>query len=69
MTPEIWTHEFEFAHGRRPSGRGGWAFLFGEGRDVEPEWAPGGGQLYGEAKRWAIAEAKRRGVPVVRVAT
>lgn len=67
MTPEIRTHEFEFVHGRRPSGRGGWAFFFGDA--TEPEWAPGGGQLYSEAKRWAIAEAKRRGVPVVRVAT
>lgn len=69
MKVEVSTSEFEFAHGRKPRGRGGWGFFFGDDRAAEVEWAPGGGILYADAKRWAIEEAKRRGHWLVRVAS
>lgn len=72
MSVRIDTTEFEFAHGRKPRGRGSWAFCFGS--SDEPVWAPGGegfvagaSCLYGEAAEWARAEAERRGQYRVRV--
>lgn len=72
MAIRINTTEFEFAHGRKPRGRGSWAFCFGS--SDEPVWAPGGdgffagGALtYGEAAKWARVEAARRGQYRVRL--
>lgn len=59
--------EFLLAHGRRPSGRGYWAFAFGGGSlpgKTAPWFAPGD-LAYGAAKKLAAAEAKRRGATVV----
>jgi len=66
------THEYELSHGRRPGGRGSWAFYFRH--DAEPWWArrpdgSSGGMLYTEAKKLATAEARRRGLSLVQVAT
>jgi hypothetical protein len=58
MTVYVDTREFEVAHGRKPRGRGGWAFFFEYGQTGEAFWANG---TYAEARRAAVAEAKRRG--------
>ena len=71
LPPLICTDDYERAHGRRPSGRGCWAFEFNTTRQTtidRAEWAPSG-LLYREAKRWAIAMAKARGVEFVAVCT
>lgn len=61
---EISTHEYEFAHGRLPRGRGSWAFQMGKAL-----WWAQGSHLYSEACRQARVEAQRRGVTFVSVAT
>lgn len=49
---EFITTQFEFAHGRRPSGRGGWAFgLESNPRTEDIFFAPSG--TYAEAKKAA----------------
>jgi hypothetical protein len=60
MNVEVNTREYEFAHGRRPSGRGSWAFSFcrNETDTAKLFWVNG---LYREAKKQAVQEAKRRG--------
>lgn len=60
MNVEVNTREYEFAHGRRPSGRGGWAFAFRRNETDMGKlfWVSG---LYSEAKKQAVQEAKRRG--------
>jgi len=55
---EVYAGEYERAHGKKPSGRGTWAFFFPG--DTE-SWFPPGNTLYTEAKRLAKAEAIRRG--------
>ena len=59
MTIEFNTHEFEFSHGHRPRGRGGWAFQIRTGyeKGAEPPlfWSVG---TYVEAKR-AFVKALR----------
>jgi len=61
---QVSTTEFEFSHGRKPRGRGHWAFYFGfrgiVGGTVEPAFAPGE-MTFTQAKRWAISEAKKSG--------
>ncbi len=65
FTPEVRTNEYCAAHGRPPRGVGSWAFQFGLG-DVEPVFCPGS-VTYGEARRWAVSQARERGASVVRV--
>lgn len=63
MTVEVNTRDFEFSHGRKPRGSGSWAFFFKRDDDVSNAfWAQGS---YTEAKKAAIAEAKRRGARTV----
>lgn len=59
---EVSTSRFEFDHGRKPRGFGMWAFFF-EG-ETEPRWFSG---TFGEAKKMAVAEARRHGVSRMRV--
>jgi hypothetical protein len=59
------TTHYVFAHGREPRGRGAWAFTFDYHRD-ELFWHRG---TYTEAKRAAVAEARRRNASRVEVAT
>lgn len=69
---EFYTDAFEWAHGKRPSGRGSWAFSFYRNgslyRSPEGEttfFAPPG--LYSEAKRWARAKAREIGATDIAV--
>lgn len=59
------TNEYLMAHGRDPKGRGHWAFIF-DRKHAEP-WFAFGEMTYGEAKKLALAEAKRRGARFVEV--
>jgi hypothetical protein len=58
-----------FAHGRKPRGYGSWAFVFGK-KDYdnvdEVSWAPAP-STFSAAKKWAYAEAIKRGVDLVGV--
>lgn len=63
---DIYTHEFERAHGRKPSWVAkGWAFTVRDAsaqpgkRDVEMIWAPGD-LKFGPAREWARDEVARR---------
>lgn len=62
MGVEFKTAQFVFAHGRKPSGFGQWAFDFGKGPEMAPPM-----QNYGEAKKWAARVARERGVRAVTV--
>lgn len=64
MTVEVSTRQYEFTHGHKPRGMGCWAFIFDS--DSNLFWAS---DTYGQAKRLAIAEARKRGVRRVEVAT
>jgi hypothetical protein len=69
----ISTTNYEFTHGRKPRGKGYWAFRFqkdmADGTAKESvEFAPSEMQ-YADAKRWAIQTAKANGVSRVAVAT
>jgi len=64
MNIEINTNEYQFAHGKKPSGYGHWAFIpedFGE-----KFWCEG---KYSDAKREAIKYARARKVCRMFVAT
>jgi len=55
------TTDYEFAYGRKPRGRGGWAFSFERNPDVLTDaviWTPG--MTYAEAGRWLTTELTRR---------
>lgn len=56
------TSQYQFSHGKMPRGTGMWAFEFA-GVTV---FAPGT-MSFAEAKKWATAEAKTRGVSTVKV--
>jgi len=59
---EVFTEEYEKSHLKAPRGRGNWAFCFGrpsEGRYLADLWFWNG--TYTDAKRAAVAEAKRLG--------
>tara|TARA_R110000796_G_scaffold229663_4_gene347074 strand:+ start:7231 stop:7440 length:210 start_codon:yes stop_codon:yes gene_type:complete len=58
------TTEFEFAHGRKPSGRGGWAFEGDDPNDLF--WCNG---LYVLARREAKKHFAALGMTVISVAT
>jgi hypothetical protein len=67
------TSNYEFTHGRKPRGKGYWAFRFQKDMadgtaDESVVFAPGD-MKYAEAKRWAIQVAKANGVSRVAVAT
>lgn len=64
---EISTRDYEFAHGHAPRGRGSWAFYFPD--DLRTAWWAPALLLYSEACRHARAEAQRRGVDSVSVAS
>jgi hypothetical protein len=69
----ISTSNYEFTYGRKPRGKGYWAFRFqkdmADGTAKEyVEFAPSD-MKYAEAKRWAIQIAKASGVSRVAVAT
>ena len=73
--PTISTTAYRFSHGKRPSGRGYWAFVF---KDIDGqesvEFMPGhlrpaGMTTYGEAKKWAIRHGAELGSVKVSVAT
>jgi hypothetical protein len=69
MTVEFNTRDYEFSHGRKPRGTGTWAFFFGNRteRPIADAWWAEGTVTYGEAKKQAAAEARRRNVSVVYV--
>lgn len=50
------TTQYEFSHGRKPRGYGGWAFVVTEG-SPEPVWAPGS-MTFADAKRWVTAHVR-----------
>jgi hypothetical protein len=63
----ITTTAYEFSHGKRPAGRGYWGFFFNPGdrlsavSDSADLWWATGASTFGEARRQALAEARRRG--------
>lgn len=61
MSVEVDTTEYEFSHGKKPRGRGGWGFEV-NGAVV---WAPC--STYGDAVKWARAQASAVGARVVKV--
>lgn len=63
MMIRVETRAYEFSHGRRPRGRGYWAFTFGTRTyvDVSDVWWAPGSVAYGEAVKLARLEAARRG--------
>jgi hypothetical protein len=72
---EISTTAYQFSHGKKPSGRGYWAFVFKDIHNQETiEFMPGhlrpaGATTYGEAKKWAIRHGAELGSVKVSVAT
>ncbi len=66
MKLEVHTSEYMMTYGREPRGRGVWAFVFDRVHDKP--WYAIGQMTYGEAKKLALAEAKRRGARFVEVA-
>lgn len=60
-TIEVSTSQYEFAHGRRPAGRGYWAFFFDGQTDVNQAFFSGRAQLYSQALKDAKAYAKEHG--------
>lgn len=62
---QVETREFEFSHGKKPRGRGHWAFFFDGQRNVDKAfWAQG---TFAEASKAAKEEAKKRGAHSVAV--
>ena len=65
----ISTTNYQFSHGKKPSGRGYWAFVFKDIWNRETvEFLPGS-TTYGEAKKWAIRHAAEIGSVKVSVGT
>lgn len=62
MKPRVNTDHYEIAWGKKPRGRGSWAFDLGNHggtvADHEPFWFNGS---YGDAKKAALKAAKERG--------
>jgi len=49
---EFYTGTYERSHGKKPSGRGGWAFIVMDGnREHETVFAPGS-MIFAQAKKW-----------------
>lgn len=67
MKTEISTSAYEFAHGKKPSGWGSWAFEF-RIKGVWVTWFAPGEKKYSEARKLAVAEADKIGnVTAIRV--
>jgi hypothetical protein len=63
MNVDVSTRQYKFAHGKLPRGVGNWAFAFA-GRPRLIVWVSG---PYGQAKRTAVAEAKKLNVQLLEV--
>lgn len=59
---EVSTRKFEFSHGRKPKGDGGWIFKIGS-----EEWDAPGRLTYGKAVQAAKAYAKKKGATQIEV--
>lgn len=73
VRPEISTTAYEFAHGRRPRGRGHWAFWLRPHRGASDarsrlEFIPGS-LLYSEAREQAVCLAYDHDLEYVEVAS
>lgn len=66
---EVQTDYYEFAHGKKPKGRGYWAFEFREAGGWSEPFFVSGNKLYSEAKREAQVEGMRRGAHYARAAS
>lgn len=66
MTTEFHTRNYEFTHGRKPRGFGSWAFTF---EDDETVWWAPAPRTFAEAKKAAVAEARKRSARHVTVCT
>ncbi len=67
-TRQVVTSQYEISHGRKPSGRGAWAFSFhgpasGNGAVIKG-YSPSN-MLYSEAKSWARAHAASIGAQYI----
>ena len=58
------TREYELSHGKKPRGRGSWAFFFDGATRVEDAYWSSGGQTYtqalADAKRFAVVKGYTR---------
>ena len=61
-TITVVTSKYKGVHGKEPNGNGMWAFEIG-GEEV---FAPKA-MNYGDAKKWALGQAKEKGVNVISV--
>ena len=66
MSYYISTEKFEASHGKKPRGRGLWAFIFGW--SDTPEFPASGEMTYSEAVKWAKRAAKIKGTTFIQVA-
>ena len=64
MTVEVRTSAYEWAYGKKPRGRGNWAF--GDSKMEKMEFFYGS---YAEAKKQAIEWAKAQGLEIIHVGT
>lgn len=62
MKPELATYRFEFAYGKSPKGTGNWLF---EDDNFNIIFSAYG--TFGQAKKEALAEAKRKGIAKIHV--
>lgn len=68
MNIEFGTKDYQYSHGHAPRGRGSWAFeIAGETWWAKDPVTGITSMTYGEAKKLAVAEAKKRGVQEVEV--
>ncbi|MCI0618189.1 hypothetical protein L0244_34870 [bacterium] len=63
MDIEVVTAYYEFEHGKKPRGTGQWAFMFNKKTydDISEVWWSSSNVTFAQAKKEAIAEAKKRG--------
>ena len=65
MTITFSTREYEFSHGRKPRGRGGWAFTFDDSEKII--WTIPSSMTYADARKWARDYARANGHTFVSV--
>jgi hypothetical protein len=58
----VTTSKYKTVHGKEPSGNGMWAFEIGGGEVFTPK-----SMSFADAKKWAIEQAKEKGVNVINV--
>lgn len=63
MNVQVSTSEYQFSHNKMPRGFGNWAFFFGD--EQEPVFF--NSCTYSEAKKKAVAQAKKYGYRRVKV--